>query len=105
MAKNKGKKKGRKNSKNIVDEYAHIQIDKRQRMFVRAYFVMLCAVFCALIFYQMRHGLNWSVNVPTIIIAGLTTLIVQSSENWVYKPWQKTAQRVETTKVHKVYKF
>lgn len=103
--KKKQTKDRKKKKKPIVDEYAHIEINKNQRFIVRLAFIGFFAAFCSIIFVQMQSGLQWWVNLPFILLVGFSTLVISSSESWVYRPWQKTAQRVESTRVHKAYKY
>ena len=88
-----------------IDQYAHLEINKRKRFIANLTLFAMTTGITIILFKQFQLELPWAASVPGILLIGASCLIVPLSERWIYKPWQKTAQKVESTRKSKVYKF
>jgi hypothetical protein len=88
-----------------IDEYAYLEINKRKKLIVNLAFIAITLGIMFILFEQMYLELHWVASVPGVLLIGSGALIVPISERWIYKPWQKTAQRYESTKISRVYKY
>lgn len=95
----------KKNKNGIIDEYAYIEINKRKRLVATLSFLGITAGIMLILVEQKQLELNWVASVPGVTLIGLCSLLVPLSEKWVYKPWQKSPQKYEATKISKVYKY
>lgn len=93
------KKEAPKKTATKIDEYAHIEINKRRAWLIKMAFMASFAYF-ALLFYQlMSLDQNWLTKLPAVLIAGVLIALIPLAERWIYKPWQKTPQRNEASKM------
>ena len=93
------------NQNREIDEYAYIEINKRKRFLINLSFIGITLGIMFIIFEQYYFELPWVASVPAICLIGACSLLVPISEKWVYKPWQKTAQKYEATKTSRIYKY
>ena len=91
--------------KEMIDQYAYIEINKRKKFFGLLAFIGITFGMGVVIFEQIFLGFPWVVSVPPICLIGASVLLVPIAEKWVYRPWQKTAQRNEATKIDRIYKY
>ena len=91
--------------KEMIDKYAYIEINKRMKFLGFLAFIGITFGIGVVIFEQIFLGFPWVVSVPPIFLIGASALMVPVAERWVYRPWQKTAQRNEATKIDRIYKY